>query len=336
MLARAAELRLAGLVLTAGLALACSRSQPVTVADASVASEPEQPSAERVEVAIHLSFDDAPGAHFVPGSEPDTAEPFNALNAKILASLADHHAPASVFYNCDNLLEGDTSIKAWAAAGMQIGNHTASHANLAEVGLEAWLDDVRRCDAVLRERLPEPPSYLRYPYLSEGDTVEMRDAAKLALADMGYRNAHVTVATTEWLLALAYSVVKQRGDSETEAKIVAAYRKHMLDAVEAGRALAVHELGRESSQVVLFHVNTLAADHLDEVLDDFEAAGYRFVTLDEALADPVFELPDNFYGTAGISWLARIHDPEQQRPPYWFGMEERRLNEEYGALLEGP
>ncbi|PRQ02091.1 Polysaccharide deacetylase [Enhygromyxa salina] len=346
MLARITErgLGLLALGLSFGLGLGCSQAKPRTVAERAATgaegAEPDEPDATPDPdpaslVAIHLSFDDAPGAGFAPGARPEQAASYNELNVEILATLAAHHAPASVFYNCDKLLEGDTSLAAWAAAGMEIGNHTASHANLAEVGLEPWLDDVRRCDAVLRERLDEPPAYLRYPYLSEGDTPELRDSAKAALADMGYQNAHVTVATTEWLLATAYSVVKQRGDAEAEAEIVAAYRKHMLDAVRAARELAIHEVERETSQIVLFHVNRLAADHLDEVLDDFEAAGYHFVTLDEALADPVFELPDKFAGTSGISWLARIHDPERERPPYWFGIEEGRLTEAYGALLEG-
>jgi hypothetical protein len=56
-----------------------------------------------------------------------------------------------------------------------------------------------------------------------------------------------------------------------------------------------------------------------------EQRGYRFVSLDEALADPAYATPDRFVGTAGISWIDRWrvffgqkadyeHDPD---PPEW-------------------
>ncbi|MFO7562935.1 MAG: polysaccharide deacetylase family protein [Enhygromyxa sp.] len=324
--------------LPAGLGCQARSSDSVApdASEASVAEPPADPHERDDRVAIHLSFDDAPGAHFAPGEAPTDPAAYNALNREIIATLQEHEIPASVFFNCDNLLPGDETLESWEAAGMLVGNHTASHVNLAKVGLEAWLEDLRRCDEVLRERLSAPPSYLRYPYLSQGDTLEQRDGATAALAEMGYANAHVTAATTEWLLALAYSAAKQRGEAELEDQIVAAYRQHMLESVTAARELAIHEVGRETTQVVLFHVNTLAADHLDEVLADYEAAGYRFIGLEEALADPVFELEDHYVGGGGISWLARIHDPEQPRPPYWFGLEEGRLEEVWGYLLAPP
>jgi peptidoglycan-N-acetylglucosamine deacetylase len=326
---------LAALWLPLGLGCQARPSDSVTPAPApSPAEGPDHPTDGDAGVAIHLSFDDAPGAGFAPGETPTDAAVYNELNRKIIATLQAHEIEASVFYNCDNLLPGDETIESWEAAGMLVGNHTASHVNLAKVGLEAWLEDVRRCDLVLRERLNTPPSYLRYPYLSQGETLEQRDGATAGLAEMGYSNAHVTVATTEWLLAFAYSAAKQRGEAEVEAEIVAAYRQHMLEAVAAARELAVHELGRETTQVVLFHVNALAADHLESVIADYRAAGYHFIGLPEALADPVFEREDHYVGGGGISWLARIHDPEQSRPPYWFGIEEGRLTEAWGYLLE--
>jgi peptidoglycan/xylan/chitin deacetylase (PgdA/CDA1 family) len=297
------------------------------------AATPDQPAANQP-VPVHLSFDDAPRMDD-PGTPLREAGELERLNDELIAVLQDHGANASVFFNCDRLVPGEHTIEAWDAAGMTVGNHTASHANLADVGLDAWLEDVRRCDLVLRERSSTPPTWLRYPYLSEGHTPELRDGAREALAAMGYANAHVTAATTEWLLAFAYRYAKQHGDVGTQAALVEAYRAHMLGAVEAARELARFEVGHETAQVVLFHVNELAVDHLATVLDDYEAAGYTFVGIDEAMSDPVFAREDRYAGHGGISWLARIHDPEQPRPAYWFGQEEGRLTEAFGHLL-GP
>ncbi len=37
----------------------------------------------------------------------------------------------------------------------------------------------------------------------------------------------------------------------------------------------------------------------------FKKRGYKFVTLDEALKDEAYRLPDTYIGPAGISWLHR-------------------------------
>lgn len=311
---------------------ACAAASP-TPSGSSSSVEAEPPLASEAQpptgpsVALHLSFDDAPGPNLSDVTEA------NERNARILAILVEHGVEASVFFNCDKLRPGDTTIEAWEAAGMRVGNHTHSHMRLAEVGVDAWLADVDTCDAILDERLDQELRWFRYPYLCEGKDAAERDAALAGLAERGYANAHVTVATSDWLLAGAYLGAKRAGDAEAQDEIADAYLEHMLESVEVAREMARAQTGGETAQVVLFHVNDLAADHLDALLDAYEARGYRFVGLDAALADPVFEATNHYAGPAGLSWLARIHDPSTERQPYWFGLEEGRLDERFGHWL---
>ena len=63
------------------------------------------------------------------------------------------------------------------------------------------------------------------------------------------------------------------------------------------------------------------------------ARGYRFVTLEEALADPAYDTPDEYVGPTGISWLHRwrrtlqLEDRlrDEPDPPKW-------LLQTYGGL----
>jgi hypothetical protein len=64
-------------------------------------------------------------------------------------------------------------------------------------------------------------------------------------------------------------------------------------------------LEREPPQVLLLHANALNADWLDELATMIAARGYRAVTLDEALRDPAYALPDEYVGPRGPSWLER-------------------------------
>jgi hypothetical protein len=69
--------------------------------------------------------------------------------------------------------------------------------------------------------------------------------------------------------------------------------------------LARSLLGREPAQVLLLHANALNADWLDELAAMIAGRGYRAVTLNEALRDPAYALPDEYVGPRGPSWLER-------------------------------
>jgi hypothetical protein len=47
------------------------------------------------------------------------------------------------------------------------------------------------------------------------------------------------------------------------------------------------------------------ADEMPNLLAMFRSRGYAFVSLDHALADPVYKLPDGYVGRDGISWIHR-------------------------------
>jgi hypothetical protein len=57
--------------------------------------------------------------------------------------------------------------------------------------------------------------------------------------------------------------------------------------------------------VLLLHVNEINADYFDEVLELMGRRGYRVVTLEDALRDEAYRLPDTYAGRAGVSWLYR-------------------------------
>lgn len=73
-------------------------------------------------------------------------------------------------------------------------------------------------------------------------------------------------------------------------------------------------------------------DHLGGVLDAWKARGVRFVSLDEAMTDPVYARPDAYVGWGGLSWLARLDKDRPDDAPYWFGDEEERIVARFGPM----
>lgn len=290
------------------------------------AATPASPFAPREleGVRVAVTFDDL---------GVDAASVAPERSQRILAALHAAGAPAAVFANCRAITPA--ALLAWKSAGAALGNHTATHRDLdASDALgngadEAWWHDVESCHERLSAIAGEPIRYFRYPYLRYGkDDATKREAAR-RLASLGYAIGHVTAATSEWLLAGYYETAVARHDDVLESELVAAYVEHMVATLRAARDLAVAKLGHDVPQITLVHVNRLAADHVADVLGALAARGVRFVSLPDALADPVYALPDAYTGGCGCSWLARIAPPLARDEPYVFGDYEQALRKRF-------
>ena len=94
---------------------------------------------------------------------------------------------------------------------------------------------------------------------------------------------------------------------------------------EFAEMLSLQSFRREIPQVLLIHANQLNANTLDTLLTLLERRGYRFITLDQALADPAYQTRDEYVGPAGISWLRRwqpalgkkMDQVAEPAPPNW-------------------
>jgi hypothetical protein len=62
---------------------------------------------------------------------------------------------------------------------------------------------------------------------------------------------------------------------------------------------------RDIPQTLLLHSNTLNAEVLDVVVSRFGARGYRFITLEEAMADAAYATPDTMVTAYGPTWFWR-------------------------------
>jgi hypothetical protein len=76
--------------------------------------------------------------------------------------------------------------------------------------------------------------------------------------------------------------------------------------------------GRQIRHVLLLHANELNAQYLPSVVDLMRRRGYEFVSLDDALEDEAYALPDTYAGPAGVSWLFRW-DYSGERVVDWSG-----------------
>lgn len=278
-------------------------------------------AAQRVAVRI----DDLPwNGRTRPGESVEEA------TRRLLTTLESRHVSAVGFVNCARTGPQDPALLAWRTAGFELGNHGSNHLNLDKVDLPTWVDDARTCRDMLTSVLGAPDRFFGFPYGHRGATDSRRAAAAQALRDMEYRTAHFTIDNSEWILAEAYGRALVVGDGRRRDAIADAYVEHMSGALAHFTEVARSVAGRDVAHVLVLHANALAADHLGRVLDEFQTQGAVFVTLDEALADPIYRQNDRYVGPKGLSWLYRLDPSGTSTAQLWDEQEAARIERQYG------
>lgn len=268
-----------------------------------LASATEKPNRQ-----VAITIDDLPAGAANVMSATDITQ----MTAKLLTTLRDQKVPAVGFVNEKKLYkqgEVDERIKAlrmWLEYGFELGNHTYSHASLNQVGLQAWEDDVVQGENVIRLLLAERNMKLRYfrhPYLDTGRDLQTRREAEAFLVKRGYRIAPITLDAWDWMYAPVYDDAKKRGDTKLQDDLVKSYLEYSNSVFEYEEQLSKQMMGYEPKQIILLHGNQLEADHIGELLDVFRKRGYRFITLEDALSDQAYGMPDTYVGEEGTGWL---------------------------------
>ncbi|MES2899904.1 MAG: polysaccharide deacetylase family protein [Pseudomonadota bacterium] len=238
--------------------------------------------------SVAFTFDDGPQMGPTPLMSPQQR------NAAMLAALARHQVKAALFVTAGNGAvrpDGNALARAWGEAGHAIGNHTMTHPDLNSeaVSLAQYQQEILDCDAIIRS-MPGYKKWYRFTFLREGKTPEKRDGMRAFLAAQGYRNAYVSLDTSDWRLeALLIATLKK--DSKADLKpLKLAYLSHLKQRALAYRALSQQVQGRDIAQVLLLHHNLINALWLDDVIAQFKEMGWTIVTPEAAFQDPVYAL----------------------------------------------
>ena len=244
--------------------------------------------------SVAFTFDDGPSLASTPRLSPQ------ARNDAMLAALAKHKVKAALFVTPGNGAdrpEGLALARAWGQAGHVLANHTMTHPDLdsAKTSLAHYQQEVLDCDRIIAA-LPGYQKWFRFTYLREGNTRDKRDGMRAFLRQQGYRNAYVTLDTSDWRLNDKLVEVLQKNPQAAAAElepIRQAYLAHIRQRALAYRALAQRLQGRDIPQVLLLHHNLINALWLDDVVKQFKEMAWAVTTPAEAFADPVYQLmPD--------------------------------------------
>jgi peptidoglycan/xylan/chitin deacetylase (PgdA/CDA1 family) len=271
---------------------------------------------------VAITIDDVPRGG---DSEERSLEAVRTMTDRLLRPFSEQRIPVTGFVNegrqVDFGPEGLREVlELWLDAGAELGNHSYAHLSINNVPLAQFTADITRGEAVLKAALAvrgRELRYFRHPFLFTGPTPEIKAGLQQFLDAGGYIVAPVTLDNADYMFAALYTKPEYRERVRRE------YVPYMESVVASFEAASVALAGREFPQVLLIHANELNADSMPELLAMFRRRGYTFVTLERALADDVYRLPDGYVGRGGFSWIHRwtrtkgLPLKPEPEPPAW-------------------
>lgn len=237
------------------------------------------------------------------------------ITRKLLAHVTKAKVPAVGFVNENKLYAGDKPdeaeinlLRSWLDADLELGNHTFSHRSLNNIELEDFKRDVSRGEIITKKLMAEKkrtPRFFRHPYLQTGLNLETKNGLNKFLFENNYTIAPVTIDNADWIFARAYDNAFDKNDTNLMKRIGAAYVPYLESKMDYWERQSLKLFNREIKQILLLHANFINSEYFGDIAKMLKKRGYQFITLDEALKDESYKLPDTFIKRGGISWLHR-------------------------------
>jgi peptidoglycan/xylan/chitin deacetylase (PgdA/CDA1 family) len=320
--------------------LICSLALAVALARPAVAQERR----------VAVTFDDLP----FQADDATLCDPARmmAITQDFVAMLKPLDTHGTAFVNAGKVCEAEREatlprvLNVWLDGGLDLGNHTFSHINIHRTTAEAYLADVDADAPIVGEVLKargKSLRWFRHPYLFTGETQDKHDAIAAGLAQRAYTVAPVTIDNNDWMFADVYRKAEALADAALMQRIGQAYVAHMTTVLDFFEPYSAEVAGgREPAQVLLLHANSLNQRYYPQIHALYLARGYRFVTLAEALSDPIYGHADTYVRANGISWLHRWMQTDgrpirwEPEPPAWIVAANKAPASELQAIVSAP
>lgn len=182
-----------------------------------------------VDRCVALTFDDGPGT--------DTE--------RLLQTLAEKHVTATFFLVGTNVEKRPDVVRATAAGGHLLANHTWDHPQLTTLDDDAVRAELERTQEAITTATGETPTFLRPPYGDVDDRVR-------------------SIATRTGLQVMLWNL----DTLDWKTKDAAETRRRAVEGARPGSVVLMHDI----------HASTV--DAVPGIIDDLRAQGYVLVTVD--------------------------------------------------------
>ena len=234
--------------------------------------------------------------------------------SELLNKLDSLQIPTAIFINEGLVFRGDTTVhiallRSWIEKSfITPGNHTYAHSRYSQVGYTDFVNDIERgvqLSGAISKENNKSVSYFRFPYNDLGkDSLEHVEIEEY-LTKNDYRLTPFTIESSDWMFNALYEHYLKKNDSIRAIEIGEMYVNETLNLFDFFDSLSIAQYDRYVDQIYLCHDNSLNTDYLPRLLAQLKLRGYSFISLDEAMKDPIYMQEDVYSKKWGVSWFYR-------------------------------
>ena len=220
------------------------------------------------------------------------------VTLRIIKILQGAQVPATTFVVCDRLPPEQGLAQHWLQGGFSLGNQTSTLVDANTTPIAAWQEDVTACDQRLTKMNAPTPKWFRFPKLRRGWNQERDEALQNVLNRQNIVAVPATIPTLDHLYGYVYDQALTEGKTAFANTVLQDYVDHVQNSVQAAQALAIQRKGMPVPHIARFHVNQLNAHGMQQVISTLKRAGVKFITVHEAMQDPLYKQPNAYFGRA--------------------------------------
>ena len=178
----------------------------------------------------------------------------NGCTAKILDTLKEKQVPAAFFLVGNYIRQSPDLVRRMVAEGHTVGNHTMHHYDMSRLSDKAaFSKELTDLEALYKETVgQELPKFYRPP-----QGIYSEENLKMA-QELGYKTLFWSLAYVDW-------------NNDAQPTREAAFAK-LLPRTHNGAVVLLHSTSKTNAEI------------LEELIDKWKEAGYRFGTLEELFA----------------------------------------------------
>ena len=196
---------------------------------------------------LALTFDDGPDPEWTP---------------TILSILKEKKAPAAFFMIGSAMEAHPGLVQRVLADGHEVGNHTYTHPNLADVAAPAVRLELNATQRLFQALTGRSMRFFRSPYLSDASPSDADEIEPIKAAQaLGYIEVTANLDTLDW-------------ENYTVPEMLALVNRGLVNQNPdlRGNVILMHDSGGDRSKTLLL---------LPQLIDSLRAKGYKFVPLSE-------------------------------------------------------
>jgi peptidoglycan/xylan/chitin deacetylase (PgdA/CDA1 family) len=200
----------------------------------------------------------------------------------IIDTLSQKKVPATGFIIASEVHKENWEVlEKFRDAGLGLGNHTLTHANLNKMSTKEYIHEIEESDALLVPVLTEP-KYFRYPYLAMSSG-QKREDVLCYLAQKNYQVAPITIDSKDFIFNQRLLSTPEMNRRAYLEELKPFYLDFIWQqTLHAEKQDRLHHKTNQA-QILLIHANLLNAYVLPDIIKLYRRNGYQFVSLQKAL-----------------------------------------------------